>query len=184
MKKQILATFLSLAFASTILLPSVSASNALEQSATKIDYAVAVVNDNSNFPVQVNKPTNNPAPKPVDKPTVQKPGIKKNPSEIRKHKQKKPRPVVRGPQNTKKPGISLPKKNENKKPKPDWKKPKPDWKNPKPGTTKPGTSKPSTTQTGRTKVHGPHWCYGACSLHDAGLHNAPRTQKHWCDGYK
>lgn len=51
------------------------------------------------------------------------------------------------------------------------------------GVYKPTTpTKPSTS--GRTRVHGAHWCYGACSLHDAGLHNAPRTQKHWCDGMR
>ena len=34
------------------------------------------------------------------------------------------------------------------------------------------------------RVHGAHWCYGACSLHDQGYHSAPRTQKHWCDGLR
>lgn len=179
MKKQILATFLSIAFASTIMLPTVSASNVLEQSTTKVDYAVAVENGNSNFPVQVNNPVNIPAPKQTDKPTIQKPVKKHKPAKIHKQKQKKPRPEMRSSQNNKNRGIAFPKGTQNRKPTPDWKKPKPDLKTPKPGNTK-----PSTTQTGRTKVHGPHWCYGACSLHDAGLHNAPRTQKHWCDGYK
>lgn len=54
----------------------------------------------------------------------------------------------------------------------------------KPAKPNQGTYKPTSPSQGRTRVHGAHWCYGACSLHDAGLHNAPRTQKHWCDGYR
>lgn len=52
------------------------------------------------------------------------------------------------------------------------------------GVYKPSNPVPNKPTTARTQVHGPHWCYGACSLHDAGLHNAPRTEKHWCDGYR
>ena len=54
----------------------------------------------------------------------------------------------------------------------------------KPAKPNQGTYKPTSPSKGKTRVHGAHWCYGACSLHDAGLHNAPRTQKHWCDGYR
>jgi len=45
---------------------------------------------------------------------------------------------------------------------------------PRPGDHRPAVRTP-------IKKHGPHWCYGACSLHD--FHNRPRTEKHWCDGY-
>lgn len=189
MKKQILAALLSFTFASVALLPSASAAS-FEQIDSKVQFAVAMeISGQNPFPAPVNKPANNPMPGTVARPanpgTVNKPKIehKKRPGEIKKPKQRTPKPKISRPNNGKHKGQN----------KPDWKnklpgigKQKPNGnKLPNVGKQKPnGNNIPSTNPKGKTKVHGPHWCYGACSLHDAGLHNAPRTQKHWCDGYR
>lgn len=194
MKKQILAALLAFAFAGTTLMPSALAA---------VDYTVT---GNSNIPTNINQPANFPTDLQKDSPVKKDSTIKKDKTsknKIKRPKKTNTQPTMRKPHNGQRPGWNQQHPNNNQRP--DWNKPKPhdnrhpgwnqqhpnnnqrpDWNKPRPNNNQhPGAAtNPSPTNKGRVKVHNGHWCYGACSLHDAGLHKAPRTEKHWCDGYR
>lgn len=202
MKKKLLAGIMTLVFAGTCVPTAFADSFAIATNkSAEISYAyIDNSTSNSNGPQiapQVNKPVNNPTwgtvvvkpdnnngiyknPNGRIKGNKHKPHKNHKPNEYGKHKVKPNKPDQGSYKPNNPSGVYKPNRPNNGTYKPN---------NPsgvyKPNRPNNGTYKPVKPSTGsRTKVHGAHWCYGACSLHDAGLHNAPRTQKHWCDGYR